>query len=533
MRRWNGWGDEATEYPLHETASRHLSGRLGPGPQIQDATIEEVISTMHQSRLWDNPWITTSSEARLRHARGQSLPDWIALRSGQIDTYPDGVAFPASDQEVRDILEFALEEDVRLIPYGGGTSVLGHINPLMSEKPSLTLDLSRLNQLLDLDETSLLTTFGAGVRGPDLESQLNRHGYTLGHYPQSFELSTLGGWIATRSTGQQSIHYGRIEDLFAGGHVETPMGSLELPCYPASAAGPDLRHIILGSEGRLGVITRATVRIRRIPESEQFYGVFFKDWESGFEAVRKTAQAEVPISMMRLSDPQETETTLLLSGRDMTVNVAQQGLNLLGYGDDRCLLIFGVTGDKSSASRIRGLATSIFRSFGGLPAISTIGDLWRQSRFLSPYLRNTLWELGYAVDTLETAAPWSTVKTLHIEIGNAMEQAFARIGEAIVILSHISHVYIDGASLYITFIFRRAHEPIETLNRWKLLKGAASEMIIERGGTISHQHGIGLDHAVYLPYEKGPLGIGLINAVSQELDPHGLMNPGKLLEARE
>jgi alkyldihydroxyacetonephosphate synthase len=529
MRRWNGWGDDETQYPLPESASRFLQSALGEGDRRPDATLEEVIRTIPDSRLQDNAWITTDSEARLRHARGQSLPDWLALRSGRIGIFPDGVTYPTSDDDVRKIFKFANDGDAQIIPYGGGTSVVGHINPIQGDKPILTVNLSRMNQLLNLDESSHLATFGAGIPGPEIETELKKHGYTLGHFPQSFELSTLGGWIATRSSGQQSYYYGRIEDLFAGGHVEAPAGSLDLPPHPASAAGPDLRQFILGSEGRMGILTQATVRIRTLPESEHFYGVFFREWEAGMEAVRETVQEGCPLSMLRLSDPQETETTLILSGKERLVELADRGLNILGYGEERCLLIFGVTGDDQKVSQARRQASPIFRSHGGLPAISMIGEMWRKSRFYSPYLRNTLWDSGYAIDTLETAVPWSTVASLHMGIKNKMLQAASSSNQRILIFAHLSHMYQDGASIYVTFLFPRAPDPEDTLLFWRRLKERASQTIVEAGGTISHQHGVGLDHAPYLEAEKGHLGIDVLNAVCKTLDPKGILNPGKLL----
>jgi len=383
--------------------------------------------------------------------------------------------------------------------------------------------------LIDLDETSRLATFEAGVSGPKLEAQLNARGDTLGHYPQSFELSTLGGWIATRSTGQQSYHYGRIEDLFAGGCLETPLGALELPPFPASAAGPDLRHLVLGSEGRLGIITRAIVRVRPHPEAEAFYGVLFRDWESGVAAVRAVAQARAPVSMLRLSDSQETDTLLRLSGREALLAWADRALRPLGYGSERCLLLFGVTGDRSSAARARRQVSAVFREHRGLFPLRPVGALWRKSRFLTPYLRNTLWELGYAVDTFETAAPWSAIVPLAAAATQALRTSLESRGEKVHSLAHLSHVYPDGASVYCTAIFRRSAEPDETLARWREMKAAVSQVFVARGGTISHQHGIGIDHVPYLAAEKGILGLAALEAARRSVDPDSIMNPGKLI----
>jgi len=275
MKRWNGWGNADTDYPVPPSALDYLTKRLGPLAPTPDTAKETLLAAVSESRLPAHPRVNASAETRLTHARGQSMHDWVDLRYGRLDTFPDGVAFPESDEDVRDLLAYARNAGARVIPYGGGTSVVGHITPLASDAPVLALSLEKMTRLLDLDETSRLATFQAGVAGPQLEEQLKARGYTLGHFPQSFEYSTLGGWIVTRSSGQQSYHYGRIESLFAGGTLETPRGRLEIKPVPASAAGPDLREMLLGSEGRLGVITQAKVRVRRIPEAEGFFGVFF------------------------------------------------------------------------------------------------------------------------------------------------------------------------------------------------------------------------------------------------------------------
>ena len=253
MRRWNGWGNETIDFPLAENAYRFLVERIGEGSPLPDATLDDVLAQVPESRLPDHPLVTKVPEERVRHARGQSLPDWLALRSGNLRVFPDGVAYPVASEDVRALLAYGREAGAVIIPYGGGTSVVGHITPEKAEGPVLTIDMGRMNRLLSLDKESQIATFDAGAAGPDVEAQLRAHGYTLGHFPQSFEFSTLGGWIATRSSGQQSLRYGRIEKLFAGGRVETPAGTLQIPSFPASAAGPDLREIILGSEGRSGL----------------------------------------------------------------------------------------------------------------------------------------------------------------------------------------------------------------------------------------------------------------------------------------
>lgn len=518
MRRWNGWGDDSIRLPLPRTALAYLQERVGPGTSPSDAELSAVVATVPQSRLPADPRIDTNPETRVLHARGQSLPDWLALRFGRIDRVPDGVAFPRSAQDVRDLLAFAQQCGAAVIPYGGGTSVAGHVNPVQGDVPVLTISLERMRGLLELDTRSRLARFEAGVRGPDLEAQLRERGYTLGHFPQSFDYSTLGGWIATRSSGQQSLKYGRIEQLFAGAHVETPIGTLTIPTFPASAAGIDIRELVLGSEGRLGIITDATVRVRPIVRHESFYGWFFPDWEHAERAVHALVHAEVPLSMIRLANEMETLTTLRMAGHPSTIAVMERLLALRGCRDEKCLLIAGVNGSLSEVRRIA-------RAQGGVYFGKRLGEKWRENRFRGVYLRNTLWEHGYAVDTVETAVDWPRVRTMMRAMQSAGERALENRVHA---YTHLSHVYPQGSSVYSTFIFPIANSYEENVARWRALKSAVSEAIVANGGTISHQHGVGIDHRPYLSVEKGELGIEAMRALFARFDPNGILNPGKL-----
>ncbi|MDT8307147.1 MAG: FAD-binding oxidoreductase [Anaerolineae bacterium] len=530
MRRWNGWGETTTDYPLPETAATQLAAWVGPGTPPHDISWEAALAQVPPSRLPGHPLIDTAPAARLRHARGQSLPDWIALRAGLVRAFPDGVAFPTNDDEVRALLAYARERGAALIPYGGGTSVAGHINPLPGARPVLTANMSRLNRLRRYDEESLLATFGAGVAGPDLEAQLRAHGATLGHYPQSFEYSTLGGWIASRSSGQQSLGYGRIEDLFVGGHVESPAGPLHLPStFPASAAGPELRQLVLGSEGRLGIITEATVRVSPLPEREDFHAVFFPDFDSGCAATRAMLQAGLPLSMLRLSTAVETETTLALAGHPHLIGALERLLALRGIGNGKAMLLLGFTGPDKVVQAARKAALDLAGDHSGVHAGRTFGNEWHKSRFRTPYLRNTLWAMGYAVDTLETAVSWTRVPATIAAVEAALHDALAGEDERVHVFTHLSHFYSDGCSLYTTYLFRHGATGEETLARWERLKGVASQAIVAAGGTISHQHGVGLDHRPYLPAEKGALGMETIAAVCRVFDPEQMMNPGKLI----
>lgn len=532
-RRWNGWGDDAIDFALSEDAIGFLRERIGPGMSPEDATLEQACQGMPPSRLPAHPLIDASPALRLRHGFGQSMQDWLRLRYGVAGPLPDGVAFPESSEQVRELLDHASRDGFAVIPYGGGTSVVGHLSAPPGERPVLSINLSRLSRLIDFDPEARLATFGAGIAGPDLEAQLRARGYTLGHFPQSFEYSTLGGWVATRSSGQQSLRYGRIEQLFAGGRIETPAGSLRIPCFPASAAGTDLREMVLGSEGRLGILTEATVRISPLPQLEAFHAVFFPDWGEAQDAIRELAQSRLPLSMLRLSNPAETRTTLRLAGHQSLIGWLERYLRMRGCGERKCLLLLGVSGDAAPSRPALAAALRIARRHHGIHAGQTIGRKWKANRFRNVYLRNSLWRQGYAVDTVETAVAWPEVGNMMHALEQAAVVALAQEGERVHVYTHLSHVYPQGASVYTTFVYRLAGGFEPDLARWRRLKTAAGDAIVAAGGTISHQHGVGTDHAAWLPAEKGALGIGAMQALFRHVDPQGLMNPGKLVDAEE
>jgi len=528
MRRWNGWGDDTFELAIPEGAEDFLADRIGEGSLLESASLDHVLAKVPATRMPEHSLINVDPEVRVRHARGQSLPDWLAMRSGDFGVFPDGVAFPESSEQVRELLQFAEQEDVIVIPYGGGTSVAGHITPEVSDKPVLTIDMGRMNRLMDLNLESQIATFGAGTPGPEVESQLRVRGYTLGHFPQSFELSTVGGWVVTRSSGQQSLRYGRIEQLFAGGKIETPQGTLDIPTFPASSAGPDVREMVLGSEGRMGIITETKVRVTPLAEKEKFYVVFFPSWEQACSAVRALAQQKIQLSMVRLSNAVETETQLALAGHPKGIAWLERYLALRGARDGKCMMTFGVTGSKAQFSSGYRLAKKVIRKYNGVSTGTYLGNKWAAKRFSFPHIRETLWEMGYAVDTLETATDWDNVDNLLSKIEGSLRYGLKDEGESVHVFTHLSHVYGQGSSIYTSYAYRVADDYAGTLARWKKLKHAASTAITENNGTISHQHGVGMDHAPYLPVEKGELGMRAIKTLCREFDPDGRMNPGKL-----
>ncbi|MEP6739579.1 MAG: FAD-binding oxidoreductase [Caldimonas sp.] len=530
LRRWNGWGDSAVDEPLKPAALAFLAAAIDDATPLPDAPLASALAQVdaQPSRLPAHPLVDTRAETRLRASFGQSAHDWLRLRFGVLGRVTDGVAFAENASDVRVLLDWAREHGVQVLPCGGATSVAGHLAPV-GAAPVLTLNLTRMMRLLELDPIALLARFEAGVSGPDLEAQLRAHGYTLGHFPQSFEFSTLGGWVVTRSSGQQSARYGRIEQLFAGGTLQTPAGEWVLPTFPASAAGPDLREWVLGSEGRLGVLTEATVRVSRQPEAEQFIGVFFPDWAGAQAAVRAIVQARLGLSMLRLSNAVETLTTLRMAGHEQMIGWLERSLKLRGVGAGKCLLLAGFSGSAGGVRSMRLRAAQLWRKRGGVSTGTLLGKPWAKRRFSNVYLRNSLWAAGYAVDTMETACDWPRVDAMVAALEAAGRAAFAQHGERTHCYTHLSHVYPQGSSVYSTFVYRIGPDYETALARWRSLKQAVGDAIVAHGGTITHQHGVGKDHVRWLPAEKGAQGMAALAAMVEHFDPQHVMARGNLL----
>jgi alkyldihydroxyacetonephosphate synthase len=530
MRRWNGWGDDSVTKELGEAALAWIAAQVGPGHVTHDASLEGLLAAVPPSRLPAHPLITHAPRERFRTALGESYRDWISRRAGSLPAVPDGVAFPESGGQVRELLDLAQRENWIVIPYAGGTSVAGHLDCPLGARPVLSLNLGRMTRLLHLDPATRLARFEAGASGAQVEAQLRAHGFTLGHFPQSFEYSTVGGWVVTRSSGQQSLRYGRIEQLFAGGRVETPVGTLDIPTLPASSAGPDLREMVLGSEGRFGVLTEVDVRVTPLPEHESFHALFFPDWDRAEAAVRDLAQRRLPLSMLRLSNAAESAGYLALAGHAKAIAWLERYLRWRGCGDGKCWLTMGVTGERSMARLGLREARAVAARYGGVYAGATLGRKWAESRFMGPYLRNALWQHGYSADTVETAVNWPQVKPLMQAMEQAAHDAFAEFGVRVRAGTHLSHVYGQGSSIYSTLIWPTAPGGIEpNLERWRRYKSRVSAAIAAHGGTVSHQHGVGRDHLAHLQAEKGPVGMAALAALCRQFDPQRIMNPGKLL----
>ena len=449
------------------------------------------------------------------------------MRSGAVGGAPDAIFLPTSTEQVAVVLRACANEGVAVVPFGGGTSVVGGVAPFAGDcERVISLDLRRMRSV-DVDRRSLTATLGPGLRGPEAEEALAAQGMTLGHFPQSFEYATIGGFAATRSAGQASSGYGRFDDLVTAIAMTAPIGQLRTLQTPHTAAGPSLRELVLGSEGVLGAITEVTVRVRPAPPVRRYEGWIAEDFAGGRELVRNLAQADALPDVTRLSDEAETRISLGLSSTSASKKALFDGYLRLRRRSGGCLVICGWEGERDSVERRRSLSATLLRHGGAVAVGEAPGRAWERGRFDGPHLRDELIDLGYFVETLESSHTWSRLDDLYRAVGGALEASMNAQGTPGIVMCHLSHAYRDGASLYFTFVSRARSG--EELEQWRAVKTAACEAIVSVGATITHHHAVGRDHAPYMEAEVGGVGLEALRAVKERLDPAGIMNPGKLL----
>ncbi|HYJ48638.1 MAG TPA: FAD-binding oxidoreductase [Microbacterium sp.] len=517
---WDAWGTEPARLPAGAKAlvTTLLPGKAHPVPR-------RAAPTLTPSRLDDGDvraftavvgeaHASTADGVRSLHLGGKSTPDLLARRLGDPQPAPDAVIAPADHAETLAVLAVCAERAVAVVPFGGGTSVVGGVDPEPGRfSRVIALDLVRTAGLWNLDEESLLATFGAGTTGPQAEELLNTRGYTIGHFPQSFEYASLGGYAATRSSGQASRGYGRFDDLVHALRIATPAGELRLGRAPASAAGPDLRELFLGSEGAFGVLTEITVRIRPLAGSTAYGAWTFPDFASGATAFRELTQRGIRPTVLRLSDAGETRVNAVMGGHLARAR--------------GCLAVATFEGlDASEADAVRATTDGVFRRLGASPRGEEPARSWERRRYASPALRDTLLDIGVLAETLETATTWANLLALKAAVTDALAASLAADRTKPIVMCHISHVYPAGASLYFTVLAALTADPA---GQWGRAKDAASRAIGAAGATITHHHAVGRDHRDYLEAEIGPLGIAVLRAVKDTVDPQGIMNPGVLV----
>ena len=519
--------DLTTAVPVEEPTFADLAV---PASRAPESLLTSLIA------IAGDEYVTRDDLARVIHTYGKSLRDLVRVRANQFERVPDVVVYPGDEAEVQAVVDLAVATGAVIIPFGGGSNIAGSLEPRADEtRPIISLDLGRLDRLIDIDEDSQLARIQAGAQGPDLERQLNDRGWTIGHFPDSFTHSTLGGWVATRSSGMQSDKYGDIADIARGMRVVRPGGVLVLRPLPSTSSGPSVREMILGSEGRLGVITEVTVQVHRVPDKRDVYAYFFPTWEDGIRAMQAIAESDATPSITRISDAPETGFSLATSkerhGMDkfLAGTVLPGLMRAKGWDLDKiCLSFIGFEGSVAHAKRQKKLVDAIVKRHGGMGVGTGPGILYDQKKFDTPYLRDFLLDRGAAGDVSETAAPWSRLLELHDNVFAAAQAAYDSLGIHGWIMSHLSHSYHSGACLYFTFAFVFGDDPI---GEYETVKKAIQQAFVDNGGTISHHHGVGREHSPWLAEDISPEGVAVMGALFTGADPGSTFNPGKVIDA--
>jgi alkyldihydroxyacetonephosphate synthase len=496
--------DDVDAVPLGEV-------RLRPS-QLSDAERDALVAIVGAGH------VSTADADRLPRAGGKSTLDLLRRKSRGEQDAPDAVVLPGTEDEIAAILALCAERGIAVVPFGGGTSVVGGLDPIRGAFDAvISLDLRRFDALESLDETNQEAVLGAGLAGPDAERLLAERGFELGHYPQSFRYATIGGFAATRSSGQDSAGFGRFDDMVRGLRVVTPIGVFEVggPA-PKTAAGPDLRQLFLGSEGVFGVITAVRLRVHPVPETKAHEAWTFPDFAAGAAALRAVAQLDTGPTVLRLSD--EVETALNLA----TVDEAGAAAPAPGG----CFAVTVFEGTPSLVESRHEATREVLLAHGGASLGAEPARHWEERRYDGPYLRDPLLANGALVETLETATSWSNLATLKQAVTETIQAKFAELDSPALVLCHISHVYDTGASLYFTIVGAQRGD---ALAEWTSIKAAVNDTLTSHGGAITHHHAVGADHRAWMTDEVGPVGVEILRAVKATLDPAGILNPGKLV----
>jgi alkyldihydroxyacetonephosphate synthase len=531
MTTWTTWADD--QPTLSRAALAMLEDAVGeltpiPSAPIESARLEpSALPASARDRLTQvlgSEAVLVDDRSRAEHSGGQSYVDIVRRRHGDASAAPDAILLPDDPAAAARALEVCSEERVAVVPWGGGTSVVGGLDAARGDCVAVVaLDLRRLDRLLAVDPDSRTATFQPGIRTPAAEAALKAHGFTLGHVPQSWERASLGGYVATRSAGQASSGYGRIDDLVVGLRLATPVGELVLPALPGSAAGPDLRRLVLGSEGTLGVVTEVTLRVRPVPAERRYEGWMLPSWDAGVETLRTLAQRRDHPDITRLSDPVETKISLSFSGSGGLARRLLTAYLRRRHVADGCLVVVGFEGAPDDVQHRRRVTRKVLRAAGGVSLGQRAGRAWEHGRFSGPRMRDSMLDAGVLAETLETAGTWSGLGVTYAAVRTALHESLGRA----IVGCHVSHLYETGASLYFTVL--AAAEPGREVEQWAAAKQAASDAIVRTGATITHHHAVGSAHRDHVAAEMSAVGVAALRAVKERLDPAGILNPGKLL----
>jgi alkyldihydroxyacetonephosphate synthase len=554
--KWWGWGVEGVgfhhedkpgfaPFVLQAVGLDLATAQKAEQPEFAALDLAEAnVSSVFLASLTDivgADFVTTDAMDRVVHTYGKSLRDLVRIRTNRIERAVDVVVYPADEDDVQRIEDAAVAEDAVLIPFGGGSNIAGSLEPVPGESRTvMSLDMGRMNSVIDIDADSGLARIQAGALGPHLEAQLAAQGWTIGHFPDSFTHSTIGGWAATRSSGMQSDKYGDIAQIVRGIRVVRPSrdgrdGVLVIPAIPSASTGPSVREMIVGSEGRLGVITEITAQVHRVAEVREIQAYFFPTWEAGIKAMQTISESDASPIITRVSDARETGFSMatskerhgmdaLLAGKVLPALMKSKGWKL----DEICLSFIGFEGGSAHVARQKKLVGAIVKQHGGMGVGTGPGVLYDQKKFDTPYLRDFLLDRGAAGDVSETAAPWSKLLPLYNGVVAAANRAYDEIGTKGWIMCHLSHSYHSGACLYFTFAFVGGED---MLAEYDVVKSAIQQAFVDNGGTISHHHGVGVEHSPWLEQDISAEGVAVMRGLFSAVDPGENFNPGKVVPA--
>jgi alkyldihydroxyacetonephosphate synthase len=544
--KWWGWGNEEIEFhhqahpsfwPYAKTVldvegddftrkEYKLDSLELPEARIDERFLRKLRSFLGPTQICDD------SKERVIHAYGKGFRDLFRLRRGYAGDAPDLVVYPESERDVCLTLRAAAEYDVMVIPFGGGSNISGCVERTDATRMAVSLDMRRMRRVLEVDAQSCTARIEAGIFGPDLEEQLNAKGVTLGHFPDSFMHSTLGGWIATRSAGMQSDKYGKIEDMVIAVRMVTTEGVLTTRVVPKSAAGIDVKQICAGSEGTLGVITEATMQVHLRPELRVVPSFLFPEFEGGIEAIHECVRKECMPSMVRFNDPDKTALSLAFRPPASTVanaisHLFKSYLRIKGFAlPQACLMLAAFEGPQAEVARHLRQVKAIYGKHGAVNLGAKAGKSFEATKYDFPHIRDFLLDRDVTTDVSETSTVWSNILPLYRATIGVIRASIAEDGTQPWAGCHVSHTYHTGASLYFTFGFKQKSGC--EIPQYLRVKRAAQQSFIDCGATVSHHHAVGTEHLPWLAADISPLGVKAVAAIKQGLDPANVMNPGRL-----
>lgn len=545
MSKWWGWGDPKLSFPMGDKPLLWpwIRQKLGmsvervtlpvgrdavavPAPNLNHRFTQALRECLKPEQL------STDETDRLNRSFGKSYPNLWHARQGFVPQAPDLIVWPAGHDDVVKIIELANAHNVCVVPFGGGTNIVGGVDPRDDkDRMVVCLDMRRMNRLLALDPYSMTAVIEAGALGPKMEKDLQDKGFSLGHYPDSYEYSTLGGWVATRSAGMQSDEYGKIEDMVVALKMVTPAGTIVTRTVPAASSGPDLNRMMCGSEGVLGVITEATMRVHRAPEVKDYRGFLFRSFAEGAAAAHECVHRGFAPSMIRLQDAGETELAFHMKSpkkglEGLIQKPIKAYLKAKGYTAP-CIMVIGFEGYKDAIASTRDAALKIMKKHGGFPLGASVGKTWSKDKFNVPYLRDYVMDYGVMCDVAETATTWRNLIPLHTATVNALKEKFASEWGHGYVGCHISHTYKTGACLYFTYASKQVEG--KELEQYYGYKKLVTDTFMQNGATLTHHHAVGYEHRPWMEQEIGATGIETLRALKDKLDPNGILNPGKLI----